>query len=291
MLLRFGILVLLALVGFYLFITIFLYFFQSKYVFVPFREIEARPSDIGLKYEDIKFDSIGAYEGIKLSGWYVPAQTEFKHSAKANAKADAKANNKLVILFCHGNAGNIGHRLSTLKIFQELDVDTFIFDYSGYGESQGVPSEKAVYNDVLSAWNYLVKVRGIPPERIIIFGRSLGGSIGAWLAKEHPPHALIIESTFTSMESLTKEIYPYLPVRLILKYKFKTQEYLKKVTCPILVIHSTDDELIPFAQGQSLYEGINTKKEFLQISGDHNDGFLMSGKRYVNGLRYFIYYN
>jgi hypothetical protein len=268
MLLRLGILVLIALFGFYLFITVLLYLFQSKYVFAPYREIEARPSEIGLDYEDIKFDSI---DGIKLAGWYVPAKVKTKY----------------IILFCHGNAGNLSHLMSTLKIFHALDLDTFIFDYRGYGESEGVPSEQGTYNDALSAWRYLVIKRGIPPEKIIIFGRSLGGSIAAWLAKRHTPKALVIESTFISMEALFKDIYPYLPIKLLLRYKYKTQEYLKDVSCRVLVVHSPQDELIPFSHAQTLYEGISSDKTFLQISGDHIDGFSMSKTVYINGLRGF----
>ncbi|MBF0474002.1 MAG: alpha/beta hydrolase [Nitrospirae bacterium] len=284
MLLRLVLIIFAALVGFYLFITVFLYLFQSKYVFVPFREIAARPSSIGLDYEDIKFDSI---DGIRLSGWYVPAKAGNKYLHHNALQGLGCSPN--VILFCHGNAGNNSHILGTLKIFNDLGLDTFVFDYRGYGESAGSPSEQGTYNDALSAWNYLLEKRGIPPEKIIIFGRSLGGSIASWLAKEHTPKALIIESTFVSMESLFKAIYPYLPIKLLLKYNYKTLVYLKDVTCPVLVIHSPQDELVPFSQGLSLYENITEKKLFLQISGDHIDGFSTSGNVYINGLRGFIF--
>lgn len=274
MLIRLGIFILSAFTGIYLFITVFLYLFQSRYVFVPFKNIETNPSKVGLDYEDIRIIS---NDGTRLCGWYCPV---------LNIK---DIHSKYVVLICHGNAGNISHCLSTLIIFHELGLDSFIFDYSGYGESEGSPSEMTTYNDALSAWNYLIIERRIPPENIIVFGRSLGGAIAAWLAKERTPHALIIESTFVSMASLFKAFFPYLFIKLILKYRYMTQEYLKEVSCPILVIHSLYDELVPFSQGQELYEKITVNKKFLEISGDHIEGFFTSGRVYSDGLRDFIF--
>ena len=126
------------------------------------------------------------------------------------------------------------------------------------------------------------------PNEIVIFGRSLGGSIAAWLAKDIKPKALIVESSFTSVRDIGAELYPYLPVRLLSRFDYNTLDYLGQVKSPILIVHSQDDELIPFNHGRRLFEAANEPKEFLQITGTHNEGFVISGKYYEDGLGSFI---
>ena len=193
--------------GMYVAFAGYLFIFQSNYVYYPERKMSMDPSNIGLSFENLSFKTS---DGLKLSGWFIPCE-------------DARG----VILFCHGNAGNISHRLDSIHIFHRLGLSVFIFDYRGYGQSEGKPSEIATYRDVEAAWKYLVEERQENPNRIIIFGRSLGGSVAAWQARSHKPGALILESAFTSVPNLAAKLYPYLPVKLLSRFKYDTEGYLK----------------------------------------------------------------
>ncbi|MBA7648620.1 hypothetical protein ES703_56408 [subsurface metagenome] len=246
----------------------FLFIFQSHHVYYPEHIISANPSNIGLEFESVSFET---ENGVTLSGWYVPRE---------NARG--------VILFCHGNAGNISHRLESIRIFNQLGLDVFIFDYRGYGQSEGKPSEQGTYEDASAAWRYLTQQRQVNPNEIIVFGRSLGGAVASWLAQSHSPGALILESTFTSLPDIAASLYPYLPVRLLLRFKYNTAEYLGKVNCPVLIVHSRDDEIMPFSHGRRLFEMASEPRKFLEISGTHNEGFITSGKDYEKGLNAFI---
>lgn len=257
--------------GIYIGIATLLFFSQAKYVYYPdfpSRTIDMTPKDIGLDYEKIVFKT---RDNINLVGWFIP-----------NQQAQG------TILFCHGNAGNMSHRLASIQMFHDLGLSTFIFDYRGYGESQGNVSERGTYHDVEAAWNYLNVERSIDQDDIIIFGRSLGGAIATWCAEKFKPRMLIIESTFTSITDIAAALYPYLPVRLLSRYRYKTAEYIKDVRCPVLIIHSTDDEIVPLKHGQKLFKIANTPKEFLPIKGSHNVGTVESQGSYVNGLKNFI---
>jgi fermentation-respiration switch protein FrsA (DUF1100 family) len=192
-----------------------------------------------------------------------------------------------VILFFHGNAGNISHRLDTLEIFHTLGLSTFIIDYRGYGQSEGRPSEQGTYLDAEAAWRYLVEQRQVPPERMIIFGRSLGGAVAAWLAQAHPPRALILESTFTSLPDMAATYLPFLPVRSLARFDYNTLARLPDIHCPVLVVHSPDDEVVPYSHGRQLFEAASEPKEFLELRGGHNEGFLISDN-YQAGLEAFI---
>lgn len=265
---RVVLLVVLVPAGLYLLYAAFLFFFQAKFVYYPQDKLWSTPASIGLPYEPV---SLVTSDGITLSAWFVPAE-------------DPRG----TVLFCHGNAGNISHRLESIEIFYQLDLNVFIFDYRGYGQSAGRPSEQGTYGDAEAAWTYLVQERGIAPSDIVLFGRSLGGAVAAWLAQERAPGALILESTFTSVPDLAAKLYPIFPVRLLARFRYDARHYLANVDCPVLVVHSPDDELIPFEHGQALYEAAGTPKEFLQIGGTHNEGFIQSGRRYREGLDRFL---
>ena len=252
----------------YLVLAILMVVLQSRMVYYPSREIGMTPDKIGLAFEDVSIDTD---DGIRLSGWFIP------HESGEN-----------VILFCHGNAGNISHRLDSIRIFHELGLSTFIFDYRGYGRSTGKPSERGTGKDTEAAWRYLVEERGIDPERIIIFGRSLGGAIAAQLAMKHTPKAFILESSFTSVADIGAQLYPWLPVRLLSRFDYPTIAFVKDIACPVLVVHSSGDDLIPFNHGRELFEAAPEPKEFLEIRGSHNEGFLVTGQPYKDGLRSFL---
>lgn len=252
----------------YVVIAGLLYFYQDRLVYFPERALTATPAQAGLAYEPIRFTSA---DGVALSGWFIPAP-----AARAT------------LLFCHGNAGNISHRLESIRQFHRLGLNVFIFDYRGYGESEGVPTEAGTYRDAEAAWRYLVETRGLAPEHIVYFGRSLGAAIAAWLATQHPPRALMVESAFTSVPDFGAEIYPWLPVRSLARLRYPTQEYLRPVQTPVLIVHSREDEIVPFRHAEKLYESANAPKELLEIRGRHNDGFLVSGTHYTRGLDAFL---
>ncbi len=255
-------------VSLYVVLIIVVWFFQSRLIYFPQSAIAMTPDQIKLPYEVISFE---ASDGVKLSGWFIPAE-----------------NSRGVILFCHGNAGNISHRLESILIFNRLSLDVFIFDYRGYGQSEGKPTEQGTYLDAEAAWDYLVENREADPTKIIIFGRSLGGAVASWLAKAQIPGALIVESAFTSIPDIGAEVYPFLPVRLLSRINYSTIDHIHDVTCPVLIVHSRDDELISFNHGLKIFEAANEPKDLLEISGSHNDGFLVSAGKYEIGLNLFI---
>ena len=238
-----------------------LYIMQPKFLYSPGREVSSTPAELELDFEDVVFKSS---DGLNLSGWYVPAK-----------------NPMLTLLFCHGNGGNMAHRLGSINIFQNLGLNCFIFDYRGYGDSQGKPSEEGTYMDAMAAYKWLIEEKKIPAKDIIIFGRSLGGTIATQLAGKVETGALIVESAFTSYVDMGKEYYPYMPVRWFARFAYRTIDYIKNVHCPVLLIYSGNDEIVPYKFGLELYEAANEPKEFIEIFGGHNDCFLASGEIYT----------
>jgi len=237
-----------------------LLFMQPKLLYRPVRDVAFTPADLGLEFEEVTFQSD---DGRKLAGWYVPVH-----------------HGRFTVLFCHGNGGNIMHRLDSLKFFHKLGVSCFVFDYQGYGDSEGRPTEAGTYRDAEAAYRWLTGEKGVPAHRIIIFGRSLGGSIAAYLATRVAARALVVESAFTSYPDIGARFYPYMPVRPFARYRYNTRVCLEAVRCPVMIVHSRDDELVPFDFGEALFEAAAEPKQFVEISGGHNDGFLVSGDVY-----------
>jgi fermentation-respiration switch protein FrsA (DUF1100 family) len=248
-----------------------LFFYQPNLLYfpdMPSREVEANPGDIGLGFEPV---SLATRDGEQLDAWFIPADPM-----------------RGVVLFCHGNAGNISHRLDSIRLFHGLGLSVLIFDYRGYGRSSGKPTEKGTYRDADAAWDYLVKQRGIAPGQIILFGRSLGAAIAADLATRQRAAAVILESAFTSVPDVAAGFYPWLPVRWLSRYQYDTGKKLADIHGPVLIVHSRDDEIIPYANGERLFEVANEPKQFLPLRGGHNDGFMVSGKDYIQGLDGFL---
>ena len=257
--------------GLYGLLCIYLFLMQAKLIFYPdfpSRELTASPTDIGLEYESV---SIVTDDQITLHGWFVPAPEE-----------------KGALIFFHGNAGNISHRLDSLKIFHDLGLTVLIIDYRGYGRSQGSISEHGTYLDAEAAWSFLTETKNIPAQKIVLFGRSLGAAIAAYSAANNTPGALILESAFTSVPNMAAKLYPIFPVRLLSRFQYNTKKSLLSVNCPVLIIHSPDDEIIPFENGLQLYRSAREPKQMLEIQGGHNEGFLLSGKTYSESIAEFI---
>jgi uncharacterized protein len=242
--------------------------FERSMIYHPDPNLEVSPAAIGLAYNDV---TLTTSDGTQIHGWWIPAE-----------------NSRSTILFCHGNAGNISHRLESILLFHQLDLSVFIFDYRGYGKSAGSPSEEGTYRDAAAAYNYLREYREISPGKIIIFGRSLGGAVAIELAVEKEAAALICESSFTSAVDMGKLIFPYLPVNLLGFDKYDSISKVGKLSLPKLFIHSREDDIIPFGQGERLYRAAAPPKEFLEIRGGHNEGFLDSEEIYRKAIDDFL---
>ncbi len=246
----------------YVGLMLFVYFRQASYIYYPERRVDLDPSSIGLAFRDV---SLATADGETITGWYVPAGDE---------------DTAPVLLFCHGNAGNMAGRLGSIQTFHELGLNVFIIDYHGYGRSSGKPTEKGTEFDADAAWQYLTSERGIAPGRIIIFGRSLGGGVAISLAARHTPGLLVAESSFTSAVDMGKEIFPFFPIRLLCRHRYDSESTIGSVNCPILVAHGAEDSTVPFAFGRRLYEAANEPKVFVHIAGGHNEGGMDSDRAY-----------
>jgi fermentation-respiration switch protein FrsA (DUF1100 family) len=196
--------------------------------------------------------------GERLHGWYLPGRGDRSPTGR-------------VVLFCHGNGGNISHRLETAKMVTDLGSDMFLFDYRGYGRSGGSPGEAAVYADALACYDWLRREKGWPPSAIIVFGRSLGGAVAIDLAAKRECGGLIVESSLTSTAAMARRMFPFYPAQYLVRYRFEGLAKIPSVNCPVLVTHSPDDEVIPYDMGRRLYEAAGQPRSFLDLRGGHNE--------------------
>jgi len=247
-----------------LLLNVWMYFQQPRMTFYPMREIYQTPENWGLDYENISFRTA---DGVRLHGWYIP-----------NTQSDQ------VVLFFHGNAGNISHRGESIGIFHRLGLSVFIPDYRGYGESEGTPDEQGLYRDASAAWRYLTEEKGFAGDQILIFGRSLGGAVAAGLASQVQARGLILESTFSSARDFARTVFPVLSRLVYLRYDFAVEKNIQQVNYPLLVLHSPDDEIMPFRLGEKVFRSANQPKHFVSLHGDHNSGFLRSQPEYEQEL-------
>jgi fermentation-respiration switch protein FrsA (DUF1100 family) len=223
----------------------------------------------GLPLEDVWFK---AEDGTKLFGWYV-------ESSSATP----------VVLWCHGNAGNITHRLENLRELYRIGLSVFLFDYRGYGKSEGLPSEDGLYMDAMGAYQYLIQTRRIPHSRVVLFGRSLGGAVAGEVAARKPASCLILESCFPSIEAVAKYHYRGLPVHWLLSSSFRLADRLPVLSLPKLFVHGDRDEIIPVVLGDQVFQAAKPPKEFYVVKGaDHNDLPFVGGRPYFSKLHEFI---
>ena len=242
--------------------------FERSNIFFPMRQMEGTPSDMGLAYEDVYFETS---DGVKLNGWFIPAE-----GARGT------------VLYFHGNAGNISHRVGMIRIFNKMGLNIFIIDYRGYGRSEGRPDEKGTYLDAEAAYAYLKSRGDVDEERIALYGKSLGGAVAIDLASKRDVPALVSDSAFTSTADIGKEIYPFLPMDMLVTMKYDNISKIGSVRAPKLIIHSSQDEIIPFRHGERLFEAASGPKEFYRMRGTHNDGFLVYEEEFSSRMSDFL---
>jgi fermentation-respiration switch protein FrsA (DUF1100 family) len=247
-----------------------LYAFQSRFVYFPEmgRTDRATPALLRLPFEELR---IATADGEQLHGWFVPA-----HEARGS------------VLFLHGNAGSIVHRLEWLPLFQRLRLSALLVDYRGFGQSTGQPSEAGTHADAEAAWRHLTEARGIPAARIVVMGESLGAAVAARLAARVGPAALVLHSAFTSAPDLAADLYPFLPARRLTRYAYDTLAAVRELHCPLLVAHSPGDEIVPLAHGHRLYEAASVPKQWLELAGGHNDGFIFMRDEWARRFDEFL---
>jgi pimeloyl-ACP methyl ester carboxylesterase len=224
-----------------------IYLWQSRLVFFPVRQLRSNPSQYRLEFEDVMFQA----GKETLHAWYLEGRP-----------------GQPVVLYCHGNAGNIADRLPQIRAIHDEGLSVLAFDYAGYGWSTGEPSESQMYVDAAAAFSWLVQ-RGFPSQRIIVYGESLGGAVAAQLASAVRPLLLVLEATFTSLADVARMHYSWVPVGLLLKYRFDTREHLARVQCRTVVLHSPQDEVVPFEQARQLCAGLSLCR-FIEVRGTHN---------------------
>ena len=225
-------------------------------------------SKMPLPIQDVWFP---AEDGVKLHGWYVPSE-------------DAVA----TLLFFHGNAGNITHRLENIFFLHHLKMNVFIFDYRGFGRSEGDPDEEGIQLDSQAAYDTALTQPGVSPSSLFIFGRSLGGAFAAYTATKNPAAGLILESSFTNAVDMADKMLPFVPGWSI-SADLNTQGHVAKLKMPKLFIHGTRDTLIPFTMGRELYKAAAEPKEFYSIVGaGHNNTYRVGGKEYFDTIKEFV---
>jgi fermentation-respiration switch protein FrsA (DUF1100 family) len=243
--------------------------YEDRAVYYPTREIVRTPRDAGLAFEDV---AIRTEDGEDVHGWWLPSGTD-----------DAP-----VILFLHGNGGNVSHRLEKLEVFRSIGADTLIIDYRGYGKSSGMPSEQGVYLDAIAAYRWLTVRRGVAPNRIVAYGESLGSAVAVHLASEAQLGGVVVESGFTSITDIAQKMFPVLPVRWILKHKFNSIDKIHRVNAPLLILHSRQDEMFEMSHPEQLLAAAQSPKRLVELQGGHNDAFLVSAAIYRNALAEFF---
>jgi uncharacterized protein len=272
-----------ALIGLTLFIVlvysaIIVYLLTQKTRLVFYENYEkpshtVPPAIMNLKYQHIDLHS---EDVLKLSGWIILPDRDSLTSPW--------------LIFCHGNASDISFPdyVARYKIFSEIGLNVLCFDYRGFGESDGKPSEAGLYKDAIASYNYLTRYRQIPFDRIIIYGHSLGASVAIDLASHVPAAGLVVEAGFQSIPETARQIYPFLPMHLIVRNKFPSIDKIERVLIPKLFIHSSDDIIIPISDGMALYKKALPPKRFLEIKGSHDAAPIESKESFTNGLLSFL---
>ena len=250
--------------------SILLMFFEDSFIFFP-SKYPSGYYDLAARSQDIRDCWIVTEDRVKLHAWFIPAEHPIA-----------------TLVLSHGNAGNISHRLDFLRRLQRSGLNVFMYDYRGYGRSEGTPSESGIYRDGRAAYEYAARLPEVDSTRMILWGTSLGGAVAVEVATHCTAAGLILESTFTSARDVAASAYPFLPFRFLLKTRLNSIDKIRTLTMPTLFLHGTRDRVIPFELGQKLFDSANEPKEFYAIEGaDHNDTYFVGGTRYFEKAREF----
>jgi len=243
--------------------------FADRLVYFPSRVLDGgTPAALQLEYEDV---TVKASDGVALHAWYVPAP-------RAHC----------TVLFLHGNAGNISHRLDKLAILNDLGANVMLLDYRGYGRSEGTPDEDGTYRDAEAAYAWL-RGRGVAAEHLVVYGESLGGPIATDLAAHVSVGGLVLESAPSSILEVARYHYPWVPVAMFLSVRYDALSRIGRVTAPLLILHSRNDEIVPFTMAEQLYAAANQPKRLVPLRGAHNDNFLVAADTYRAALDDFLH--
>lgn len=261
---------LLALLGAYAAVCVWVWVAQERLVYAPDRTLRWTPEADGLPYEDVWLETA---DGERVHGWYLPP---------AGGATDRH------VLFFHGNGGDLADRPRTLALLHGFGAGVLAIDYRGYGRSSGRPTEAGTRLDAEAAWRHLVETRGVPADAIVVYGRSLGGALATWIAARERPAGLVIESSFTHLVDMGHHHYPWLPVRLLTRIRYDSLALAPGLRCPVLMAHSPDDEIVPYALGRALAEAVPTLVDFVVLDGDHNSAFLRASATWYPRLGAFV---
>ena len=246
---------------------------EKRFLFFPTQEIAYTPGQAGLDYEEAFFFT---QDGLRLHGWYVPGRTD------------------VTWLWFHGNGGNISHRVDEMALIQQrLGVNQFIFDYQGYGRSEGRPTEQGTYRDARAALEYLQNRPDGAADRIVYFGRSLGAAVAVELATSQPPLGMVLVSPFASVGDMARLTTPFFPVRWPVQWlvgnRYDSLARIGRVDRPLLILHGDQDQTVPVSQGKKLFEAANSPKQFRLLAGaGHNDTYSTGGAEYWDALTEFM---
>jgi uncharacterized protein len=245
--------------------------FERKLIYFPQGGHDVTPPGLGLAFEDV---ALVAEDGVRLHAWYLPPPGEARWT----------------VLLAHGNAGNISHRLDrTVFLQSRLGAAVLLFDYRGYGRSEGSPDEEGTYRDARAAHRWLVEEKGVPPERLVLFGESLGSAVALDLALSRPCRALVLESPFASVPAMARAVYPFLPLWPLVRTRYDNEAKAPGLRVPLLVLHGERDEVVPFAQGRRVFEAASGPKRFHPIPrAGHNDTYYAGGEAYWEAVRDFL---
>jgi fermentation-respiration switch protein FrsA (DUF1100 family) len=261
-------------VAVYLILLVLLRIFEPRLIYFPGsqRALISPPASLGLPVERVEFPT---EDGLVLVAWVI------------RSAADSAG---FWLLICHGNAGNLSQfdRPVHYAGLTRLGLNLLAFDYRGYGESGGTPSEEGLYRDAQAAYRYLREKQGVAPNRIIVFGHSLGSAVAVDLASRVPLAGLVLDGALTSAVDRGRELYPYIPVRWIAGSRFNSMEKISQVGAPKLFLHAIGDEVIPLAHGRRLYQAAPPPKTFVELRGGHGDAFDLDSANYYGSIARFL---
>ena len=261
--------------------------FESKFIYFPakypqgdwrVREPRAVEGRVSARVEDVW---LTAADGVRLHAWHA-SPVVGRGGALEAVETDR------TLLYLHGNAGNVSHRYEIIERFASLPANVLALDYRGYGRSDGAPSEAGLYADARAAFDHLTTTRGVPANRVVIYGESLGGAVAVDLASKAEPCGLVVQSSFTSIADMAAEVMPFVP-RFLVRTKMDSLEKIGRVRSPVLVVHSPADEVVPYRLGRRLYDAAPGPKRFHEIKGaPHNLTHEVGGAAFLSALREFV---